>query len=167
MKAKAPIIKSIEDVIEPVIVGMGFELVQTSLIGTSNPILQILVDNKTNNISLDECGDISQAIAAILDVENVMGEKAYMLDLGSPGVDRPLTREKDFELFAGRNVKINTDTEIDGKKRFKGLLKGMKDNNVLLEVENEVINIPLNYIDKAKLYTDTDELLQRKQKRKN
>jgi len=167
MKAKAPIIKSIEDVIEPVIVGMGFELVQTSLIGTGNPILQILVDNKTNNITLGECSDISQAVAAILDVENVMGEKAYILDLGSPGVDRPLTREKDFELFAGRSVKINTDTEIDGKKRFKGCLKGMKDNNVLLEVENEVINIPLNYIDKAKLYTDTDELLQRKQKRKN
>lgn len=166
MKTKAPIVKTIEGIIEPIIEGMGYELVQTSVIGTGKPVLQILVDNKTNNISLDECGEISQAVAAALDVENVMGEKAYVLELGSPGVDRPLTKEKDFERFVGKTIKVNTDMEVDGKKRFKGCLKGIKGNNVLLDIEEEIVEIPLAFIDKAKLCTE-DDLLQRKQKRKN
>ena len=164
---KTPLIENIERVIEPVIEDMGFELVRISLIGTGKPILEILVDTKDveTHISLDECGDISKAVSTIMDVENVMGDKAYMLDVGSPGIDRPLTKIQDFERFAGKIAKIETNTLIDGKKRFKGEIMGLNENNVLLKDEEEVINIPVDAIEKAKLYTDED-LLQRKLKGK-
>jgi len=167
MKKKTPLIENIERAIEPVIEDMGFELVRTSLIGTGKPILEILVDTQDVNtyITLDECGAVSEAVSTVLDVENVMGDKAYMLDVGSPGIDRPLTKLKDFERYAGHTIKVETDTLVEGRKRFKGKLEGLKDNNVLLIEEDKVINIPVEYIDKAKLYTE-DDLLQRKPKAK-
>ena len=167
MLKKTPLIESIEKTIEPVVEDMGFELVRVLVIGTGKPILEIMVDtlDVDTNITLDECGEISKAISAVMDVENIMGNKAYMLDVGSPGVDRPLTKLKDFERYVGRKAKIETDTLIEGKKRFKGELLGIKENNVLLKIEDEVINIAVNCIEKAKLYTDED-LLQRKLKGK-
>lgn len=167
MLKKTPLIEKIESVIEPVIEDMGFELVRVSVIGTGKPILEIMVDtvDADTNIKLDECGEISKAISAVMDVENVMGDKAYMLDVGSPGVDRPLTKLNDFDRYTGRKAKIETDTLIEGRKRFKGEIMGLKENNVLLKDEDGVINIPVDYIEKAKLYMDED-LLQRQLKGK-
>jgi len=167
MLKKTPLIENIDRIIEPIIEDMGFELVRTSLIGTGKPILEILVDTQDVDtyISVDDCGEISKAVSAAIDVENVMGDKAYMLDVGSPGIDRPLTKVKDFERYAGKTIKVETSVLVEGRKRFKGELQGLKDNNVLLKEEDGVITISVDYIEKAKLYTE-DDLLQRKVKSK-
>jgi len=103
---KAPLIKKIEGAITPVAESMGFELVRVLLIGTGKPVLQIMAERADGSITLDECARLSQAISAVLDVENVLNDASYYLEVGSPGIDRPLTRLKDFDRYAGQQARI-------------------------------------------------------------
>jgi ribosome maturation factor RimP len=83
---------------------------------------------------VDECAEISGAVSAVLDVEDPL-EDAYTLEVSSPGIDRPLTRMKDFETFEGYEAKIETTEMIDGRRRFKGVLAGVEGDEVLLNIE--------------------------------
>jgi len=160
---KSPLVQKIEDIITPTVESMGFEIVRISLIGSSNPTLQIMAERpEDGKINLDECGKLSQAISAILDVENTMEDQPYLLDVGSPGIDRPLTRLKDFERYSENNAKLELENAIDGRKRFKGCLKGVKEDNVIILVEDEEISLPFSAITKASL-TISEDLLKPKQ----
>jgi ribosome maturation factor RimP len=109
------------------------------------------------DMSLDDCALLSRAVSAVLDVEDPI-EGAYSLEVSSPGIDRPLTRPKDYERFAGFEAKLETRAPIDGRKRFKGKLLGLEAESVKIEVEGAALALPLEEIEKAKLVL-TDELI--------
>ena len=112
---------------------------------------------------MDDCADISTAVSAVLDVEDPILD-AYTLEVSSPGIDRPLTRIKDFEIYEGYDVKIETTDSIDGRRRFRGVLAGVENDEVLINVaapgEGGEMTIGLNFdwLSEAKLVL-TDELI--------
>ncbi len=108
-------------------------------------------------IEVDDCAAISTAISAVLDVEDPILD-AYTLEVSSPGIDRPLTRLKDFEAFEGYEARLETAELIDGRKRFKGVLAGVEGNEVLINIEEGTIGLDFDWLSDAKLIL-TDELI--------
>jgi len=139
--------------------------VRVILIGSGKPTLQIMAERPDGGITIDECGKLSQAISVILDVENVLEDKPYYLEVGSPGIDRPLNRLKDFVRYAGQEAKLEIEPAIDGRKRFRGKLNGTKGEIILLSTEEGEKEIPFSSIERAKLSVE-DELLKPKQLKK-
>lgn len=150
----------IRKVIEPVVADYAYEIVRLKWLGTDDgKVLQIMVEPKDGSrTEIDVCGKISNDISAILDVEDVIADK-YTLEVTSPGIDRPLTRLKDFERFGGMEAKLETKLQIDGRKRFKGKIGKIDEENIKVEIEGgEVIQLKFNDINEAKLVI-TDELI--------
>ncbi|MEZ5886803.1 MAG: ribosome maturation factor RimP [Paracoccaceae bacterium] len=155
--AKTAIDRRLAEIVTPVIEGLGFELVRMRLMGGNTKILQIMADRPEGGIDVDDCGKISTAVSAVLDVEDPI-EDAYTLEVSSPGIDRPLTRLKDFDLWAGYEARIETSEMIDGRKRFKGLLRGTEGDEVLIEIEEGTIGLKFDWLADAKLVL-TDDLI--------
>ena len=149
------------EILTPVIEGMGFEVVRIRLMGGMAKTLQIMVERPDGGIEVDECALISTAISAVLDVEDPL-EDAYALEVSSPGIDRPLTRLKDFETWEGYEARLETTEMIDGRRRFKGVLAGIECDEVLINLEEgaETLTVGLNFdwLSDAKLVL-TDELI--------
>lgn len=159
--AKSAIDRRLAEIVSPVLEDMGFELVRVRLMGGETKTLQIMAERPEGGITVDECGEISTAVSAILDVEDPIAE-AYHLEVSSPGIDRPLTRLKDFETFEGYEVKLETDEMIDGRRRFKGVLAGVEGDEVLINIEagkeEQTIGLKFDWISDAKLVL-TDDLI--------
>ncbi|MEM9637771.1 MAG: ribosome maturation factor RimP [Pseudomonadota bacterium] len=155
--AKAAIDRRMAEIITPVIEDMGFELVRVRLMSGKTTILQIMADKPEGGIEVDDCAEISQAVSAILDVEDPILDE-YTLEVSSPGIDRPLTRLKDFEMFEGYEAKIETGEMIDGRRRFKGELAGVEDDEVLINVAEGTIGLKFDWLSDAKLVL-TDDLI--------
>ena len=156
--AKATMDVRLAEIITPVIEDMGFELVRVRLMGGETKTLQIMADKPQGGIEVDDCGEISTAVSAVLDVEDPITDP-YHLEVSSPGIDRPLTRLKDFETFEGYEVKLETAEMIDGRRRFKGVLAGVEGTEVLLNVNEGTIGLEFDWLSDAKLVL-TDELIQ-------
>ena len=155
--AKAAIDKRMAEIIRPVIEDLGCELVRIRLMSGKRTILQIMADKPDGGIEVDDCARISTEVGAILDVEDPI-EGDYALEVSSPGIDRPLTRLKDFEAWQGYEAKIETSQLIDGRKRFKGELRGVEDNEVLIKIPEGIIGLQFDWLEDAKLIL-TDELI--------
>lgn len=159
--AKTAIDRRLAEIITPTIEGLGFELVRIRLMGGERKTLQIMADRPEGGIDVDDCGRISTGVSAVLDVEDPI-EDAYTLEVSSPGIDRPLTRLKDFDLWDGHEARLETVEMIDGRKRFKGILRGTEGDEVLIDIENqgEVVTIGLKFdwLADAKLVL-TDDLI--------
>ena len=155
--AKAAIDRRMAEIITPVIEDLGYELVRVRLMSGKNTILQIMADKPEGGIEVDDCAKISTAVGATLDVEDPIVDE-YVLEVSSPGIDRPLTRLKDFENFEGYEAKIETTELIDGRRRFKGQLAGIDGNDVLINVEEGTIGLQFDWLSDAKLVL-TDELI--------
>lgn len=159
--ARTAIDRRLADIVRPVIEGLGFELVRLRLQGGRTATLQIMADRPEGGITVDDCADISTAISAVMDVEDPI-EDNYHLEVSSPGIDRPLTRLKDFATFEGYEARLETNQPIDGRKRFKGVLAGVEGDEVLvnLDLGGSVQTIGLNFdwLSDAKLVL-TDELI--------
>jgi ribosome maturation factor RimP len=159
--AKTAMDRRLADIIQPVIEGLGFELVRIRLMGGATRTLQIMADKPDGGIEVDHCGDISTAISAVLDVEDPI-EENYVLEVSSPGIDRPLTRLKDFEMWKGWEARIETTELIDGRRRFKGTLAGVEGDEVLIALdegkEPVIIGLQFDWLSDAKLIL-TDELI--------
>lgn len=155
--AKAAIDRRMAEIITPVIEDMGFELVRVRLMSGKSTILQIMADKPDGGIEVDDCAEISQAVSAILDVEDPILDE-YTLEVSSPGIDRPLTRLKDFEMFEGYEAKIETGDMVDGRRRFKGALAGVEDDEVLINIEEGTIGLKFDWLVDAKLVL-TDDLI--------
>ena len=145
------------ELITPVIEDMGFELVRLRLQSGEIPLLQIMAERPEGGIEVDDCGAISNAVSALLDVEDPL-EEEYTLEVSSPGIDRPLTRLKDFETFEGFEAKVETAEMIDGQKRFRGELAGVEDDEILLTIDQGTIGLKFEWLVEAKLIM-TDELI--------
>ena len=155
--AKAAMDRRLAEIITPVIEDMGFELVRVRLQGGKTPLLQIMADKPEGGIEVDDCAEISTMLSATLDVEDPILD-AYTLEVSSPGIDRPLTRLKDFDAFEGYEAKLETADLIDGRRRFKGVLAGVEDDEVLINVEEGTIGLKFDWLSDAKLVL-TDELI--------
>ena len=159
--AKTAIDRRLADIVGPVIEGLGFELVRIRLMGGKTRVLQIMAERPDGGIGVDECGDISTAVSAVLDVEDPV-EDNYVLEVSSPGIDRPLTRLKDFEVWKGWEARIETTELIDGRRRFKGTLSGAEGDEVLITIEEAseevTIGLKFDWLSDAKLIL-TDELI--------
>ncbi|TDL78170.1 ribosome maturation factor RimP [Palleronia sediminis] len=155
--AKAAIDRRLAEIVTPVIEDLGFELIRVRYMGGKTPTVQIMADRPTGGIEVDECGTISTAVSAHLDVEDPVDE-AYNLEVSSPGIDRPLTRLKDFDAWAGYEAKLETHDLIDGRRRFKGRLAGTEGSEVLIEIEEGTIGLQFDWLSDAKLVL-TDDLI--------
>lgn len=155
--AKAAIDKRLAAIISPVIEDLGCELVRIRLMTGKRTIMQIMAEKPDGGIEVDDCARISTEVSAILDVEDPI-EGDYALEVSSPGIDRPLTRLKDFDAWQGYEAKIETTQLIDGRKRFKGELRGTQDNEVLIEIPEGIIGLEFDWLEDAKLVL-TDELI--------
>jgi ribosome maturation factor RimP len=159
--AKTATDRRLAELLTPVIEGLGFELVRIRLMGGATRTLQIMADRPDGGIEVDECGAISTAVSAVLDVEDPI-EENYILEVSSPGIDRPLTRLKDFEMWKGWEARLETGELIDGRRRFKGMLAGVEGEEVLIEIEEGgqpvTIGLQFEWLSDAKLIL-TDELI--------
>ena len=159
--AKTAMDRRLADIVTPAIEGLGFELVRIRLMGGATRTLQIMADRPDGGIEVDDCGEISTVVSAILDVEDPI-EENFVLEVSSPGIDRPLTRFKDFEMWKGWEARIETTELIDGRRRFKGTLAGAEGDEVLIEIEDAgalvTIGLKFDWLSDAKLIL-TDELI--------
>jgi len=155
--AKAAIDRRIAEIITPVVEDMGFEVVRVRLMTGKESVLQIMVQRPDGQIEVDECAQISTAISATLDVEDPIVD-VYTLEVSSPGIDRPLTRMKDFDQWEGFEAKIETDELIDGRRRFKGQLAGTEGDEILITITEGTIGLKFEWLSDAKLVL-TDELI--------
>ncbi len=141
---------------------MGYEVVRVQISGGQRAILQIMAERADGApMTVEDCADISRSVSALLDVEDPIRE-AYTLEVSSPGIDRPLTRLKDFERFAGFEARLESRMAIDGRKRFKGMLKGVEDGLVCIDTEQGAARLEFDNILRAKLVL-TDELIRASQ----
>jgi ribosome maturation factor RimP len=132
---------------------MGYEIVRIQMQEGHRKTLQVMLDRVDGkNISVNDCEQASRQISAVMDVDDPI-EGAYNLEVSSPGIDRPLTREKDFERFSGYDAKIALIMPQDGRKRFSGVLKGVDQNNVIMKCYDmeEDVALPMEQIATAKL----------------
>jgi ribosome maturation factor RimP len=159
--AKASIDRRLAEIVTPVIEDLGFELVRIRLMGGRTKTLQIMAERPEGGIEVDDCAKISTAVSATLDVEDPL-EDAYTLEVSSPGIDRPLTRLKDFGTWEGHEARIETTELIDGRRRFKGVLQGTDGDEVLIEIEDQgepvTIGLKFDWLSDAKLVL-TDDLI--------
>ena len=149
----------LQAIIAPTVSAMGYEIVRVQLSGGRRPVLQVMAERVDEaSMTVDDCADISRTISALLDVEDPISG-AYHLEVSSPGIDRPLTRLRDFERYAGFEARIETRALIDGRRRFKGVLKGVAGETVRVEIEGGVLaEVPFGGILRAKLVL-TDALI--------
>ncbi|EAQ14068.1 MULTISPECIES: ribosome maturation factor RimP [Maritimibacter] len=159
--ARTAIDRRLADIVRPVIEDMGYELVRLRLQGGNTQTLQIMADKPEGGIEVDDLSAINTALGATLDVEDPI-EGEYNLEVSSPGIDRPLTRYKDFDTWDGWIAKVETSELIEGRKRFKGTLQGTEDGEILIEIEDKgepvTIGLTFDLLADAKLVL-TDELI--------
>lgn len=152
----------IEQIITPSVEAMGYEVVRVQMSGGIRAILQIMAERADGApMTVEDCADISRSVSAVLDVEDPI-KTAYTLEVSSPGIDRPLTRLKDYERFAGFEAKLETRIAVDGRKRFKGMLKGVEDGLVSIDTEQGAAKLEFDNILRAKLVL-TDDLIRASQ----
>ena len=138
--------------------GMHYELVRVHLSGGTSPVLQVMAERADGAaMTVDDCAEIFHNVSALLDAEDPIAG-AYTLEVSSPGIDRPLTRLRDFERFVGFEARIETRDAIAGRRRFKGKLLGLAEGMVSIDVKDETVHLPFEAIAKARLVL-TDELI--------
>jgi ribosome maturation factor RimP len=163
LRAKTAEDRALLELIDPVAESLGLAIVRVRLMGgTLRRRLQIMAERVVDNdISVEECARLSRAVSEVMDAADpISGE--YLLEVSSPGIDRPLTRLIDFELFEGFEARLETDRMVEGRKRFKGILAGVEDDAIAIDLdgEEETALIPFDWLADAKLVM-TDALLKR------
>ena len=163
LKAKTVEDRALLELIEPVAESLGLDIVRVRLMGgTQRRRLQIMAERPSDHdIAVEECARLSRAVSEVFDAADpISGE--YTLEVSSPGIDRPLTRLKDFETYEGLEARIELDRLAEGRKRFRGILAGVEGQNVAidLEGEEETALVPFAWVVEAKLML-TDDLMKR------
>ncbi len=155
----------IETLIAPSLEAMGYRLVRVAVTGgRSTPVLQVMAERMDERpMRVDDCTEVTHTVSALLDVADPI-EHTYLLEVSSPGIDRPLVRREDYERFQGHEAKLELTAPIEGRRRFRGKLLGIEADRVRLNLGAEVVELPLARIQRAKLVL-TDELLAAQQRR--
>ena len=143
-------IKEVTRFIEPVLAEMGFELVDIECLSAyGRMVFRIYVD-KEGGITLDECARVSREVGDLIDIKDFIKHE-YVLEVSSPGLNRPLKKEKDFLSAIGKMVKIRMAIPINGRRRFTGHLRKVENGNLYLEIDNHLFALPRQDIEKANL----------------
>jgi ribosome maturation factor RimP len=147
---------------EPVLADLGFRLVRVAISGRDGTTVQIMAERPDGTITVQECAEISRNLSPVFDAHDPISGQ-YTLEISSPGIDRPLVRAADFEDWAGYEAKVELKQPISGRKRFRGVLEGVEDSEVRIEVDldqigRQVIGLPIGMIAEARLVL-TDELV--------
>jgi ribosome maturation factor RimP len=156
-------------IIEPVLAQLSFRLVRVRISGMDGCTVQIMAERPDGTMTIDDCELVSRALSPVLDVADPI-ERAYRLEISSPGLDRPLVRRSDFERFAGNVVKIEMAVAIDGRRRFRGTLLGVDGDKARVRRadaaadENPDVLLPIEEMAEAKLVL-TNELIAQSLKR--
>ena len=147
--------KKLAELLNPILEDLGFEMVRVRLSSGDPSTLQIMADRLDGPIGVDELAEINTSVGTILDVEDPIPEN-YTLEISSPGIDRPLTRIKDFDSFQGFEAKIETTELIDGRRRFRGVLAGVNNDEVLINLEEGTIGLKFTWLSEARLVLSDD-----------
>ncbi len=147
--------KKLAELLNPILEDLGFEMVRVRLSSGNPSTLQIMADRLDGPIGVDELAEINTSVGTILDVEDPIPEN-YTLEISSPGIDRPLTRIKDFDSFQGFEAKIETTELIDGRRRFRGVLAGVNNDEVLINLEEGTIGLKFTWLSEARLVLSDD-----------
>jgi ribosome maturation factor RimP len=162
MRAKTAEDARLLELLDPVAEAAGYEIVRLRLMGGGERRrLQIMAETPEGEMVVEDCARLSRALSAVLDAADpISGE--YVLEVSSPGIDRPLTRLKDFEAYEGFEAKIELDRLAEGRKRFRGRLAGVEGDNIAVDLEGEdhTALIPFAWLVEAKLVL-TDDLMKR------
>ena len=151
--------------LEPEVQALGFDLVRVAMIGgTSDPTLQVMAERAdTRQLALGDCEQISRRLSEILDALEAEGrdpiDSAYRLEVSSPGIDRPLTRLKDFSDWAGHEARVKLAETVDGARQVSGIIEGVDGDTVRIGSPKGARAIPFSAIASAKLLL-TDDLIQ-------
>lgn len=151
----------IANIVEPVVTDLGYELVRVRVSGLNGMTVQIMAERPDGTMTIDDCELVSRNVSPVMDVANPV-DREYHLEVSTPGIDRPLTRLKDFEIWAGHEAKVELDAALEGRKRFRGILLGVKDRKAGLRLldtpQAGEAWLPLDDIGEAKLVL-TDALI--------
>jgi ribosome maturation factor RimP len=151
----------LDSLIAPAVEAAGYRLVRLRVKGATRKTLQVMAERPDGQMDVDDCAALSRALSEVLEAADPIADE-YVLEVSSPGIDRPLTAETDFARFAGHEARVEMTQGLDGRKRFKGLLIGLDQHDVLLDVsdEGETRRVRLNASDiaEAKLVL-TDRLI--------
>ncbi len=162
MRGKTPEDHRLLELLDPVAEAAGYEIVRLRMMGgQQRRTLQVMAEDAQGEMMVEDCAVLSRALSQVLEAADpISGE--YVLEVSSPGVDRPLTRLRDFETFEGFEAKIELDRLAEGRKRFKGVLAGIEDDNVAIDLEGDedTALLPFAWIVDAKLSL-TDDLMKR------
>ena len=149
----------IENLIEPSIAAMGYDIVRVQFMGGGGKTLQVMVERQDRMpVTVDHCAEVSRLISALLEVEDPVAG-TYVLEVSSPGIDRPLVRLGDFSRFQGFEARIRTDSPINGQRRFSGRIESVNGELVRLDCDGNKTDIPFQEIAKASLVV-TDDLIE-------
>ncbi len=154
-----PFEQNLFELLAPAAQDLGFEIVRVRMMGRETKTLQIMAERSDGSMTSGDCEKLSRGLSPILDAHDpISGE--YHLEISSPGIDRPLTRIKDFDRWAGFKAKLELDRMVEGQKRFSGVLVGSEGENVAIDLDNEdeTALIPFAWLHNAKLVL-TDELI--------
>lgn len=145
---------NLRDLLEPAVAALGCELVGVEYHPSGkHSLLRIYID-KPEGVTVDDCSAVSYQVSGLLDVEDPIPGQ-YTLEVSSPGSDRPLFTAQDFERFAGRQVKLRTRFPIDGQRNFRGLLRGLHEQQVVIEEQDgKCVSLPLDQVEQARLVPD-------------
>jgi ribosome maturation factor RimP len=150
-------------IVEPVLLGLGFRLVRVRVSGLAGCTLQVMAERPDGTMTIEACEEISRALSPVLDVADPL-DAAYRLEISSPGIDRPLVRQSDFQRYAGHQIKVEMAVPAEGRRRFRGLLVGAEGNvarvrrdDAKADEAGEVM-LPIGHIAEAKLVL-TDALV--------
>ena len=150
-------------VAEPVIEQLGYRLVRVKVSGADGCTVQIMAERPDGSMTVDDCEAVSRALSPVLDIADLI-DRAYRLEISSPGIDRPLVRKSDFDRYAGHLARIEMEAPVNGRKRFRGTISGTEGEAARIhrddagEGEEADILLPIGEMSEAKLVL-TDELV--------
>jgi ribosome maturation factor RimP len=148
----------LEPIVAPAVEAAGFRLVRLRILGGNTKTLQIMAERPDGSMNVEDCAALSHALSEFFEREEPI-EGDYVLEVSSPGIDRPLTRLTDFARWAGHEAKIELTVPLDGRKRFRCKLLGLDGNGVVIEAQGPRLTIPFRQIAEAKLVL-TDKLIE-------
>ena len=144
-------LKQLEEILRPVVEGLGYELwgIEFRSRGT-NSMLRIFIDDAENGISIEDCEKVSRQVSGVMDVEDPI-QTEYTLEVSSPGMDRPLFCLEHYREFVGHTVKLRLRMAFEGRRKFQGLIKGVEDDDVIIQVDDHEYLLPFDSIEKASI----------------
>ena len=150
------IIKRVHELIEPVLEEIGFELVDIEYLSTQGKwVLRIYIDRE-GGVTIDACARVSREVGDLIDIKEIIGHE-YILEVSSPGLNRPLTKEKDLIRAVGKKIKVKTETPLNGRRNFEGVLQAFKGGDLHLEIDNQPVVLSWSDVEKANLVYGFDD----------